>query len=331
MIKIAIFCDTPKTISGIVRYCNLLKDLLETYGDFKVSVFSNIPYKRIANVFNIYDKKSIKKALLSEDFDIIHINGFISTIPYFVYSAIKSLMLRVSIVYTPHAHPFYTLAHPVRNRFFFNIFVKKILKKADYLISINNEDYKFFRKFNNNVITIPHWTIKEIPKKQKDKYIKPIILFVGRNDSNKNLRELYSLPKDKYKIICVTNIKPDRDDFEFKEGVTDEELISLYSNASLTVVPSKYEAFSYTAMESLLAGTPILVSDRVRIFDFLEGVTGVMQYKFQDKNDFLAKIDEIINQKVDVEKVEDIFSKQKAFEKYNHIYTMLVMQKEGNN
>ena len=244
----------------------------------------------------------------------------ISTIPYFVYTTICSLKLKTPIIYTPHAHPFYTLNHPFRNRFFFHLFVKIILKKANSVVSINKKDYQFFCKYNKNVITIPHWSTRDIPYSKKDDVKTPKLLFVGRNDANKNLKALYSIPKDKYKITCVTNIKPKRDDFDFVSGLTDDELIELYSKSSLTVIPSRYEAFSYAAMESLLAGTPILVSDRVRIVDFLEGIDGVTQYKYEDENDLNNKLEKAIKQNVEIDKVRNIFSAEKAFEKYNSLY-----------
>lgn len=128
------------------------------------------------------------------------------------------------LIFTPHAHPFYTLNHPFLNK----IFIKRIIKKANKIISINKEDFNFFSKYNNNVVTIPHWYGKDAMSNmtQKNKLSKPVILFVGRNNANKNLSLLYSLPKDKYQVICVTNTKPEREDFIFKNRISDEELSS---------------------------------------------------------------------------------------------------------
>lgn len=154
MIKIALFCDTPKTLGGIVSHCNALKSLLESKGEYKVSVFSNLPYKRYFNTVNLYDKAALKKALLSDDFDIIHIHGFISMIPSVVLSCMKTLKMKKPLVYTPHAHPFYTLNHPLRNKIFFHLRVKYVLKTASAVISINKEDSAFFKKYNKTIVTI---------------------------------------------------------------------------------------------------------------------------------------------------------------------------------
>ena len=96
--------------------------------------------------------------------------------------------------------------------------------------------------------------------------------------------------------------------------------MSLYSTASLTIVPSRYEAFSYTAMESLCAGTPILLSNRVRIADFLTDVSGITIYDFNDQKSLVEKVDEAIMKPVDVEKVLEIFSPLRALNTYKQVY-----------
>lgn len=326
MTNIALFCDTPKTKSGIVMYCESLKALLEEGGEYSVSVFSSLPYKRYFSLFNVYDRSEIRSALRSKDFDIIHINGFISTLPFFVTSAMRSLKMHTPFVYTPHAHPFHTLRHPFRNRIFFHLFVKPVLRRADAVISINKEDFAFFTRYNRNVVTIPHWSNRDIEARPKPAREKPVILFVGRNDDNKNLKALYSLPTEKYEVICVTNTKPERDDFVFRTRISDEELSALYASASLTVVPSRYEAFSYTALESLLAGTPVLLSDRVRIADFLDGTGGVTVYDYEKPEEFSQNIDGAMGKRVDVEKVHRLFSAEGAREQYMNVYKS-VMEK----
>ena len=321
MTKIALFCDTPKTLGGIVSHCNALKALLEKGGEYNVSVFSNLQYRNCFGIFKLYDKRAIKNALLSDDFDIVHIHGFISTIPQSVISCMKALKMKVPVVYTPHAHPFYTLNHPLRNKLFFHLRVKLVLKIADTVISINKEDFSFFKKYNKNVVTIPHWSERfDDHALANQKREKPIILFVGRNDENKNLKALYDLPQNKYEVICVTNTKPEREDFIFKCRISDDELSSLYKQAALTVVPSRYEAFSYVALDSLCAGTPVLLSDRVRIADFLQGVSGVTVCAYDKPEQLMKKIDEAIATNVDVAKVKQIFSADTAFASYSAVY-----------
>lgn len=47
----------------------------------------------------------------------------------------------------------------------------------------------------------------------------------------------------------------------FYENARDEDLISLYQNAVVTIIPSFAEGFSLTAVESMSLGTPVVASD----------------------------------------------------------------------
>jgi glycosyltransferase involved in cell wall biosynthesis len=47
----------------------------------------------------------------------------------------------------------------------------------------------------------------------------------------------------------------------FFENASDSDLISLYSNAAATIIPSFSEGFSLTAVEAASAGSPVIVSD----------------------------------------------------------------------
>jgi glycosyltransferase involved in cell wall biosynthesis len=48
---------------------------------------------------------------------------------------------------------------------------------------------------------------------------------------------------------------------QFVTGVTDEQIVELYSEAELAVVPSLYEGFSLPAIEAMCSGTPLVATD----------------------------------------------------------------------
>jgi glycosyltransferase involved in cell wall biosynthesis len=52
-----------------------------------------------------------------------------------------------------------------------------------------------------------------------------------------------------------------RPHIEFVSGVTDEQIVELYSAAELAVVPSLYEGFSLPAIEAMCSGTPLVATD----------------------------------------------------------------------
>ena len=74
------------------------------------------------------------------------------------------------------------------------------------------------------------------------------------------------------------------------------------------VIPSRYEAFSYVALEALERGTPVLMSERVRIYDHIEGLNGVERFRFGNMDDFVSKIQTTINGDVNIKYVQDFFS-----------------------
>lgn len=94
-----------------------------------------------------------------------------------------------------------------------------------------------------------------------------MVLFVGRNDTNKGIEHLYSLP-DNYRVHCVCKGTVKRNDFILHQNLGDAELACLYRQASVVVVPSRYEAFSLVALEALQYHTPVVISERVRIGDY---------------------------------------------------------------
>lgn len=320
MIKIALFCDPPVYGGGggVYSYCISLKQMLEESGDFSVTLFSDFKYKNICGL-NIFSMDTIKEKILEGKFDFIHINGFMTFLPYQLYFLLKRNKINIPIIYTPHAHPFYTLRHPNRNKLFYYCFNNKVIKQSYKVICNNNEDYSFFSKKNKEARKIVEWyTIEpeniDIPKNFKR------ILFVGRNDSNKRLDFLYCLPKGKYEVVCITNKKPERDDFLYLHDLSKEELINEYKKSDLLVVPSKYESFSLVTLESMCVGTPVLLSDRCRIIDWLGETSGYSVFRYDDKDDFLSKIDKTMKQKIDTEYLKKVFSKESALTQYREIY-----------
>lgn len=102
-----------------------------------------------------------------------------------------------------------------------------------------------------------------------DKYI----LFVGTREPRKNLKRLLkayeNFSKD-YQLV-IAGEKGWQEDYQLDEHVlknikflgqvTDEELIVLYSEASVFVYPSLYEGFGLPILEAFYHGTPVVTSE----------------------------------------------------------------------
>lgn len=302
---------------GTDNYCKALFKLFGDDTELEPLPVKDIPDKASRLFHYYYRQKDLRKAVM--DADIIHINGY--TAMGTIQAFLAARQLHKKIVYTAHWHPFECLRHPFLGRCFFYLLIKPIIKRyADTVVTINNEDTQFFKQFHHNVIQIPHWyqplTLQEVPVRKKN-----MILFVGRPDNPvKGIQHLYQLPKNTYEVHCVGRGALMRDDFHQHVNIQDSELAKLYAEASLVVVPSKYEAFSYAALEALTHGTPVVMSERVRIADYLHGIHGVQIFQYGNYDDFLKKIESTIGNSVDKELVCNTFSPENIREKYRSLY-----------
>lgn len=319
MKKIIYIRQSPKGgCDGTVTYCQSLFDFFYNDKDCTAGVIENYPEIK-SRLFHYYYKQKTLTAAIKKA-DIVHINGY--TAMGTVQALVTAKILHKSIVYTAHWHPFDRLSHPLLGKMFFNIFLKNTIKYcATVITTINKEDYAFFNSFHKNVVMIPHWFKPQNIGIDVEKK-KNMILFVGRvDDPVKGFQHLYFLPEGKYDIHCVGkgNIKQ-RSDITQHINISNEELALLYLQASLVVVPSKYEAFSYVTLESLCYGTPVVMSENVRILDHLDDIKGYSIFKYGDKKDFINKINETIGINVEVTKIESIFNPEKIRLLYKNLY-----------
>lgn len=320
--KILIFLEgIPSAIGGIERHCyNLIELLRDSEFDVSVLTKNDIKHRYIKRINKILlDKNDLYEKINDINPDIVHIHGFASlAVPQVINCSFK---LKKKVVYTAHFHPFHTLNNPRFGSLFFKFYLKRSLGKVNTVITINKEDTEFFRKFSSHVVMIPHWLNNEsvIPFQIRDPRM---LLFVGRFEINKGIDHILSLPIGKYDIHCVSKGNIIRSDFIQHSNISDDELYSLYAKAGAVIIPSRYEAFSYTALEALEAGCPIVVSDRVRILDYLDTLKhkGVEVFKYGEFTTFEKAIDLAVNEFVIPSLVKSVFNKDEIRKKLLKIY-----------
>lgn len=304
---------------GIDNYCRRLKALLKDDQDLVPIPVKDIPARKSLFFHYYYKQKALAQEIKKAD--IIHINGY--TAMGTVQALWTAKYYGKRVVYTAHWHPFRYLRHPLLGRLFFKVFMKvSILKCANVVTTINAEDETFFHQFFPNVIRIPHWLI-DLPSRDNIQKKPNMILFVGRlDDQVKGIKALLYLPEGNYDIHCVGHgVSPiHRSDITYHTNSSDKELNQLYSEASLVVVTSKYEAFSYVALESLLHGTPVVMSERVRIADYLHDEDGIAIFKYGDGQSFCKQVDRMLGKSVDIERIKSIFSMDRAKSLYREAY-----------
>lgn len=310
------------TFDGTDNYCQGLHQLLGDDQECRVLPVPDIP-QHPSRLFHFSYEKSVLQPFIDEA-DIIHINGYTDQ------GTIDALRLArhmgKKIVYTAHWHPFECLGHPLLGKAFFYLKLKSVIEHcADVVTTINNEDTAFFRTFHKNVVQIPHWCNCEPPTGHTTRNPR-MILFVGRiNDQVKGFRQLLALPEGQYDIHCVGkgDLGTNRSDITQHVNIPTDQLNTLYRQASLLVIPSRYEAFSFVAVEALAQGTPVVMSDKVRIADYLQGISGYAVYRQGDTHDFISKVKQTIGTTVDTEHVRRIFDPKVIAHSYKQLYLSL--------
>lgn len=321
MIKVLQIRETPLTkCAGIDANCQGLISLFK--GDDQIYMLPTIDYTRHSDPFiHQYwlDSNEICASIEKYNPDIVHIHGAFS---FTLWVAVRCARKYAKpIAFSGHFHPFYSLKRPFMGKLFFTCVTRNVLKKIDLVFTINNEDTAQMITYNQNVIMLPHWSKFEDSVKKEEK-VKNMLLFVGRlSESNKGIEHLYHLPEGKYEIHLVGGGDVElRSDMIKHENISDEELKSLYQKASLLVVPSRYEAFSYVSIEALMSNTPVVMSDRVRIADHLSGISGYSVFKYHDFDDFVKAVERTIGQNVDIEKAKQVFDPIRIKQAYKDAY-----------
>ena len=309
---------------GTDNYCKGLHKLLGKDAECQVLPVSDIPQMPSRLYHYSYQERVLQPYI--ESADIIHVNGY--TAQGTIDAMRFAHRLGKKVVYTGHWHPFHCLRHPFLGKLFFDLKMKRAIEKyADAVTTINHEDTRFFSSIHPRVVQIPHWNeFQEEYNRNVDRNPR-MILFVGRiDDPVKGFEQLYALTEGLYDIHCVGTgeISMTRKDMTQHTNIPTEDLLELYRKASLLVVPSKYEAFSFVALEALSQGTPVVMSDRVRIADYLEGIEGYAVYRYGDSRDFVDKVARQVGTNVDVESVRHIFDSREIAKKYKELYLSLV-------
>lgn len=324
--KLIISQICPKSLNsfgGIKHHCESLRALFsndhlvlqEILQDVSAFFFPMLK-KYTFNPFSLFSE--IKK----HNPQIVHVHGFanISVVEVIIIAK----MLRKKIVYSPHYHPMQYLEHPLFGKIFFQCFLRPVLPLVDTVVTISEIDKRFFRRYHKNVTSIPHHYEGDCAQVDNSRRKKNMILFVGRNEANKGLDHLYQLPS-KYEVHCVTKGELQRKDFIKHSDISNEELSRLYSEASLVVIPSRYEAFSYVALEAFAHGTPVVMSDRVQIATYLKGKSGYSIFRYSDYEGFADAVEKTIGAQVDIEGIMPIFGKERVKDLYKSVY-MQVME-----
>jgi glycosyltransferase involved in cell wall biosynthesis len=313
--------NPSRTNDGIKSHCIALYELFKEDKDINLLQLKDFEMVKLTPIINLRFIKvsEIIKAINDSQADIIHLHGATSLV--YISALIAAKRCHKKIVLSPHFHSFFALNRPLLGKLFFYVVVSPFLHCFDAIFTINNEDTNCFSKYSKKVWQIPHWLpfkVKEFSEITKNKRM---ILFVGRlNDSTKGIEHLNKLPVGQFEVHCVGDGELKRKDFIKHTDIPLEELQRLYAQASLLVVPSRYEAFSYVTLEAIAYNTPVVLSDRVRIADYIKDFQGCSVFKYRDYDAFYNCVKKMIGKPVDYGENMKVFSTEIIKIKYKEVY-----------
>lgn len=235
------------------------------------------------------------RLLIKANFDIVHTHsyGFFHTD---ISSFVKRITKKFKLVFTAHGfYPGSTFVGGIIRPFYDRTLGKSIVKNADALVALTNDDIAYYEKFGakkEQIYKIPNGIEEEffIPpdERSKDNFLKKtvnkkenkIILSVGRIEERRGfqyvLKSLKYLKKRfdnlkflivgvdwgfKKRLIELIEKYDLKDNVIFAENLNRNDLKLAYYTSDIFALTSTKEAFSLTLLEAMAAGKPIIASN----------------------------------------------------------------------
>ena len=291
---------------GVQNQVNLFKNGLDSSkfnvrvlapesSDYDIGKSFKIPFNGSSNPISLIpDNEILNKAMGWAD--IIHIHE--PFIPLFFWR----LKTSKKIVVTHHAKinkfiyfGLKFLYLTLKNKNFYSTSVSEEAKANALTLSKKTRIIPNFIDINKNISFIPNNNF----------------LFIGRNESRKNLKLFINLSKsidEKREFIAITNKSSKDGLIKYLINISDDEKNSIIKNDGFFIAPQTHsESFGITILEAINAGN-IAICSNLTAFNDLLGESGIYF-----KNDNLQSLLNVIN-KLDNADLDKIWNKQ-----YDHI------------
>ncbi len=268
----------------------------------------NIPGIR-GLLFKRNAKKELEKLLKKEKIDIIHGHYLFPAGAAAVEVGSKH---KIKTYVTAHGSDMFNM---YKNKSFMRSTIKKVLKKADVILTVSDAIKKEILKTNidglENKIIIHHNSVdinKFSPNNKPviDKHNKPIVLFVGNLVKAKNVDLLLESKKQStfdYELVIVGDGKL-RNKLENKvknENISDvtfmgarNDVENIIPACDVLVLPSFHESFGLVLLEALACGKPVIGSDVGGISEIITDDVGLLINPI-DPTSLTNAIDKILN------------------------------------
>ncbi len=285
-------------------------------------------------------------------FDVIHDNQSLN------YGLLLMKSLGVPVIATIH-HP---LSIDLRNvierapsfyrkfrgvMFYPTLMQTIVSKRLDHIITVSEDS----RRMNNADFGVPmdlqsvvyNGIDRNIFRPLKVKKNKKDIIFVGNIEDGKKgfvyLLKAMTMVKADVRLVVVDGGAPHRivtnrlidklglrSKIHFAGTATTEDLVKLYSQSAIAIVPSVYEGFGFPAGEAMACGVPVISSDGGALPEVV-GDAGIV-VPARDHEALAEAIDTLINDeklmkkysKAGLERIERLFNWENAVKQMVDIY-----------
>lgn len=180
------------------------------------------------------------------------------------------ILNRNNIIYIPCFHPWFTMRKKTLARLY-ELSVLKYLLKAKVVVCLSTFEMNYFVKLNKEgrykVIYLPSNVFLNKNLLQN----KNCILFVGRDDLNKNLDSFLeiscklSLPDDHCITIVSNTDRLFPNNIVHYKSLENDELITLYNKTLALFVTSKWESLSLVGVEAIISGSKLVCNQNVML------------------------------------------------------------------
>lgn len=321
--RVAIDCRWifPK-ISGIGKYTENLINGLKKNNSNSNCIFLQAPLVTYSP-FSLKNQIFLPRLLNKLGVDLYHSSNFM--ISLFIPKKIKVVITIHDLI--PFLFPHYTpAAKKTRFNRFFRWILKKAVNRADKIIAVSRCTGKDIVKFlgvDKNKVHVVYNCVDGEYQKPNHYNHNSYILFVGRRDPYKNLVGLIRAYARLVRDFKITNKllivgEPDprypepeiiadelnlREEIDFRGYVEKSELVKIYRNASVLVLPSLYEGFGLPVVEAMACGVPVIVSNTPALVE-ITGGNGI--YIDPDDTDGLVRaMRDILHDKSTAEKMSE--------------------------
>ncbi len=246
--------------------------------------------------FSFYLNKNINKLIKKYNLSTVHFHTGPGGI--IIIKKPKAKMI-CTVHHTYYQQQKYILSQ--KWKYVLYLFEKKMYKNADKIIAVSEDTKKalidYYKIPKSKITVIPNGV--DFGRFRKIKEIKKIsnsLLFVGRLDKRKGIDfliktiplvkkeisniKLFVIGKGKLRKKLEKFVKKNQleNNVEFLGFVPDEELPRWYNKCKITIVPSIFEGFGLTVLESLACGTPVIGTKTDGIRSIIEDKKFLVEY-----------------------------------------------------